>query len=406
MAVVAVVCLAGGSADAQSTRTEEIDQARRDKQARLWPEQESPLVRQANGILERGLQEGIEDGYGSNGPQLILGGMRSGHGMALGGGYRKSDIWQERFGFRTTARFTIQDAYMADARLDFHTLTGERGFVNLYMKWESSPQMDFYGLGPHSRTEDRSSFLLEDFAADFQAGVVLSNNLRIGATGGGVFVKAGVGRRTGVPPTVDLFPGDLAPGLGVGGIEFDRWGGFIAFDTRDHPSGTRSGGLVGLRFRQYFDRTLDTYDFRQAEFEFQRFMPYFNRTRVIAFRAAATLSFNSDDNQVPVFFMPTVGGNNNLRSFSRFRYYDNHMVFMSVEHRWYVFRGLDMTAFVDAGKVIPRKADLDFSELEVSWGLGFRMRLRDAVIMRTDFAVGRDGFRMIWTFSDIFKIDY
>jgi hypothetical protein len=79
---------------------------------------------------------------------------------------------------------------------------------------------------------------------------------------------------------------------------------------------------------------------------------------------------------------------------------------VSVEHRWYVFRGLDMAVFADAGKVIPRKAALDFSDLEFSWGLGFRTRLRDAVIMRNDFAVGRDGFRAMWTFSDIFKIGY
>ena len=60
----------------------------------------------------------------------------------------------------------------------------------------------------------------------------------------------------------------------------------------------------------------------------------------------------------------------------------------------------------DAGKVIPRKADLDFSDLELSAGIGFRTRLRDLVIMRTDFAFGSEGFRIAWTFSDIFKIDY
>ena len=104
--------------------------------------------------------------------------------------------------------------------------------------------------------------------------------------------------------------------------------------------------------------------------------------------------------------MPTIGGNNDLRGFARYRYHDNHSLFVSVEHRWYVFRGLDMAIFGDAGKVIPRKASVDFSDLEVSWGIGFRARVRDAVIMRTDFAVGRDGFRAMWTFSDIFKIDY
>ena len=403
----AVLLAQAAPAPAQTTRAEVIDQARRDKQARLWPERESPLVRQANNLVERGLREGIADGSGANGFQVLLGGMRSGHGTSFGGGWRKTDIWEERLGFRTTGRLTIQGAYMVDGRLDFNTLTGERAFLNLYTKYERSPKMDFYGLGPRSRLDDRSSFLLEDFSIDFQAGVDLSNHLRFGATGGGVLVKTGRGRRSGFPATVDAFTPAEAPGIGEGDtIEFNRWGGFIVFDHRDSPAGARDGGVYGIRFRQYFDRTLDKYNFRQAEFEFQHYIPYFNGTRVIAFRAATTLSFNADDQQVPVFFMPSVGGNDDLRSFGRYRYYDNHAIFLSAEHRWYVFRGLDMALFVDAGKVISRKADLDLSDLELSWGLGFRVRLRDLVMMRTDFAVGRDAFRIMWTFSDIFKIDY
>lgn len=410
----AVLLVQAAPAPAQTTRAEEIDQARRDKQARLWPEHESPLVRRANDLIERGFREGIEDGYGANGPQIVLGGMRSGHGMSFGGGYRKTDIWQERLGFRTTGRLTVQDAYMVDARLDFQglqrrtafsELTG-RSFFNLYAKYESSPQMDFYGLGPFSRQENRSSYLLEDFSVDFQLGLALATNWRFGVTGGGVFVKTGRGRRSGVPSATDEFGLIEAPGIGLGGMDFDRWGTFVVFDHRNTPSGTSSGGVYGARFRQYFDRTHDLFSFRQAEFEFQQFVPYFNETRVIAFRASSTLSFRADDQFVPVFFMPTIGGNDDLRGFARYRYHDLNAVFLSAEHRWYVFRGLDMTVFADAGKVIPRKADLDFSDLEVSWGVGFRTRLRDAVIMRTDFAFGRDGFRMIWTFSDIFKIDY
>ena len=81
VALVSALTLFSQSAQAQTIRAEEIDQARRDKQARLWPESESPLVRQANGLVERGFREGVEDGYGANGPQVVLGGMRSGHGM-------------------------------------------------------------------------------------------------------------------------------------------------------------------------------------------------------------------------------------------------------------------------------------------------------------------------------------
>ena len=407
VALVSALTLFSQSAQAQTIRAEEIDQARRDKQARLWPESESPLVRQANGLVERGFREGVEDGYGANGPQVVLGGMRSGHGMSFGGGYRKTDIWSERIGVRLTGRLTIQDAYMVDGRVDFQGLQTDRSFINLYLKYESSPQMDFYGLGPFSDEGDRSSYLLEDFSTDFQAGITLADNLRIGVTGGAVVAKTGRGRRSGVPSATDEWTLRQAPGIGLGTLDFDRWGGFIAFDNRDLPSGTRRGGVYGARFRQYFDRSsFDLFNFRQAEFEFQQFIPYNNETRVIALRATSTMSFREDDQFVPVFFMPTIGGNDDLRSFARYRYHDLNSLFLSAEHRWYIFRGLDMAVFVDAGKVIPRKKDIHFSDLQASWGFGFRTRLRDTIVMRTDFAFGRDGARMIWTFSDIFKIDY
>ena len=57
------------------TREEAIEQARRDKMARLWPERESPLADQVNQLVERGLLDGFESGKGANGWQIVLGGM-------------------------------------------------------------------------------------------------------------------------------------------------------------------------------------------------------------------------------------------------------------------------------------------------------------------------------------------
>jgi outer membrane protein assembly factor BamA len=393
-------------AQSQSTRDEEIDLARRDKQARLWPERESPLVRQANDLVERGFREGVEDGYGANGPQVVLGGMRSGHGTSFGVGYRKTDIGGERIGVRTTGRMTVHGAYMVDARVTLQGLEFGRSFSNIYAKYEKSPRMDFYGLGPFSASADRSSYQLEDVSVDAQFGIALSDHWRVGITAGHVSADTGPGHRPDTPSTIDEFTPLEAPGIGIGRIDFVRGGGFLVFDTRNTPSGTRRGGVYGMRWRRYVDRTHDLFDFKQAEFDFQQYVPFFNETHVLAFRAATTISFQDEGQFVPVFLMPTLGGNSDLRGFARYRYHDNHSILVSVEHRWYVFRGLDVAIFADTGKVIPRKAALDFSDLEFSWGLGFRTRLRDAVIMRNDFAVGRDGFRAMWTFSDVFKIGY
>ena len=49
---------------------------------------------------------------------------------------------------------------------------------------------------------------------------------------------------------------------------------------------------------------------------------------------------------------------------------------------------------------------LHFSDLKYSGGIGFRFRLADAVVSRIDFAVGREGFRWMWTFADIYRVRY
>src|SRR5215510_10514247 len=130
--IAALLTLGARDVCAQSTRAEEIAQARRDQQARLWPERESPKVAHANALAERGFREGIDDGRGASGPQFVLGGMRSGQGMSAGIGWRQTDFWRERLGFRTTARATWHRAYMFDARLDVHPLSFFRWYANVY----------------------------------------------------------------------------------------------------------------------------------------------------------------------------------------------------------------------------------------------------------------------------------
>ena len=73
----------------------------------------------------------------------------------------------------------------------------------------------------------------------------------------------------------------------------------------------------------------------------------------------------------------------------------------ALEHRWYVFSGLEMAAFVDAGQTVPKKGRIGFSDLNYSGGLGMRVRLQNAVVLRMDVARSREGVRWIWSLSDI-----
>ena len=146
-----------------------------------------------------------------------------------------------------------------------------------------------------------------------------------------------------------------------------------------------------------------TFAFRQAEIEAQQYFPYFNRSRVIAVRGAVILSYPKGDDAVPFYLQPTLGGSDDLRGFVPYRFRDYHSLILGLEHRWHAFSLLDMALFVDAGKVVPIKRDLTPTNLHYSGGIGFRFRLRSAIVSRIDFAASTEGFRIVWTFSDIFS---
>lgn len=150
-----------------TTRAEAIAEARDEKVAELWPERQSPLVNKVNALVERGFKEGLDSGRGANGPQIVLGGMRPGQGFTAGLGYRQSDLWQERLGYRATARGTFQGAYLLDFDLDFQGLRTERTSMQWYTKFESSPDIDYYGLGNSSPQEAHTSYAYDDLTSDF-----------------------------------------------------------------------------------------------------------------------------------------------------------------------------------------------------------------------------------------------
>jgi hemolysin activation/secretion protein len=105
---------------------------------------------------------------------------------------------------------------------------------------------------------------------------------------------------------------------------------------------------------------------------------------------------------VPFYLQPVLGGNDDLRGYQRYRFYDDNSFIGTIEHRWHSFAGMDVAAFVDLGKVAADADLLYRTNLRASFGIGFRFRVRNKVIMRIDQAYGNEGYRFMWTFSDIF----
>ena len=399
--IAALLLFAGRTQAQPRTRAELIEDARDEKRATLWPERESPMVQQVNGLVERGLGDGLESGKGANGWQLVLGGMRSGQGMSVGVGYRRFDIWRERLDYRVTARGTPQLAFLLDFELDFASISSER-FEVVYEVRELAPD----GLlrpGRDSLESNRTSYLFDDLSTDLVAGFEPFANFSAGLTAGWLGIHTGSGKRGGVPSTEEVFTSETTPGLGQD-TDFFRWGGFVAYDWRDSRSGARSGGFYGARFREYNDVNENLYGFKQGEFDFQQYFPYFNETRVVAFRVMAIVSFAENGQRLPFYLQPTLGGNDDLRGFQRYRFYDDNAIFASVEHRWHAFTGLEMAVFADAGKVslesFRHRLQRPRRERRHRLSLSHVRRRREPHRLR----LRARGFRWMWTFDDIFRV--
>ena len=57
---------------------------------------------------------------------------------------------------------------------------------------------------------------------------------------------------------------------------------------------------------------------------------------------------------------------------------------------------------MDAGKVTADKHDLNFRDLDVSYGVGFRFHSNSAFIARLDLAFSREGFIPLLRFEHAF----
>jgi hypothetical protein len=334
--------------------------------------------------------------------QIAIGGMRSGQGAAFGVGYRRSDLFRDRLGFRTTVRGSFETAWMADAQVYFPPLRTERGFLDVYLKYEFSPQMDYYGEGPSTSLDDRTSYRLEDFLFWVRGGWEFYDFLRIGGTAGAHDIETASGERSGVPSIEEVFDPSTVPGLFIDG-RFMRTGIFVQVDWRDNPGGPRYGGNYKLEWTQYWDMTdADQFNFRQIDAVIDQYWPYSNRTRVFALHLQGTYTFAADGQQVPFYLQPTLGGNDDLRSYQRYRFHANNRFYLNFEHRWHSFAGMDVAVFVDAGKVANEARLLYRENLRLSAGIGFRFKIAETVIMRIDQAYGNEGYRFMWTFNNIF----
>jgi hypothetical protein len=138
-----------------------------------------------------------------------------------------------------------------------------------------------------------------------------------------------------------------------------------------------------------------TWSFRRLDADFIQHIPVLRETWVLSLRGQAQTTVRDQDN-VPYFLLPSLGSGSTLRAYPSWRFRDRHSLLVSAEWRWIPNRyGMDMAVFYDAGKVTPRREELNFTSLKHNWGIGVRFHGPSVTVLRFEVARGSEGWHLV-----------
>ena len=397
-AFAAMVAILASQAAAQQTRHELLERQRVEKAKNLEPYEpgkvEKWVLKLENPRFNLAPHNGFFVTYGySHKP--------TGSGLGVGTGYRH-DLFGRRARVELEAGISYKNYQLLRADFSLPYLLRDRLELGVEATYHHHPQEDFFGLGPRSLRQDRVSYLFDN--REYQGRIVGRPRdwLEVGARAGRLSPSLGRGTDKGFPSIEERFSEASAPGLLIQ-PDFGYGDVFAEVDYRDQPGNARDGGRYMVMWRLYADSDLDQYAFRVFDAQLQQFFPIFDKKRVFAVQARVIAASPEDGHEVPFYFKPTLGGGHSLRSLRDFRYRDDNVLYFNVEYRWEAFSILDMALFTDWGKVAEDPGDLDLSDLERGYGIGFRFNTPKAVFLRLDVATGAgEGTRFLLKFSKMF----
>lgn len=365
-------------AHAQSSRTEEIASQQTKKSGELAPEAES----RAEQVLNRWTLNPDPAGF-----YPLFDSPFPGGGFSMGVGYQHHLPRGVRAGGGVA--WTVANFKLVEGRLGVPLQRDNRLRVDVRGRWIDAPSVRFYGLGPESTTDDRTSYGYRPSNLMATATALPLSWFRL--EGGYALQNAA----TTDDEEVEMrFPGEESPGLGQD-LAYNVVGGSIAFDTRPSRSYSDHGSELRAEWRRYSERKDQPYSFDQTEVEATQLVPLVGRYFVLAFRGMVTVTDPHEGDTLPFMLAPHVGSGSTLRGFRNRRFQDRHRLVLNGEYRWQASRYLNMALFYDAGQVQPDTDRFRWRAFETAYGIGARFHTPTSNVLRLEIARSREGWVLV-----------
>ena len=390
LTVVSLLVAPQLEAQEPETREEVLLRKRREKAQSLSPYGVTKAEARVKGIEDARFPQKIFQ-KGWRGFRPVIGGMPSGSGTVLGGGYIRG-LETEYFQFQANGRWSTKGYTMADAELVIPPpQIGRRIELKLRGEYRDFTSLRFYGLGNDSSADDESTYLLNDRSVTGYFWLNPRGLLSLGAMGGFVSTLTdGSGEDDSIE---DVFAPGAVPGFQDPRTEYGFTGGWVELDIRNKWEEPPVGIVARVTSARYEDTGISRHDFTRIVGDVKAYVPLGRRNRVLALRLRTSHSLADDGKEVPFYLMESLGGAKDIRGFLEYRFRDTRNFLVSAEYRWEVWNYTDFSFFFDAGKVFHDPSDFNFKDMHTGYGFGVRVSAPPNFVLRFDLANSTEGLR-------------
>ena len=292
---------------------------------------------------------------------------------------------------------TISGYKRVEAEFLAPRLFDRRGVLSVIGGWREATQVGFYGIGTANTSNDgRANY---SFTQPYLTSTLaVRPTRRFFVLDGGIdYSRWDQGPGGGSAPSVEeIYTPETLPGLGASPTYLHVQGG-AAFDWRQPGAGyARRGGAYGAKVHDFVDTDGD-FGFRRVDYDAVQHIPILRDAWVLSLHGRVETTYGREDQEIPFFMLPALGGGSSLRGFASWRFRDRHSILLQAEWRVLANRFLDMALFYDAGKVTDRRGDLDFTDLKDDFGIGFRLHGMAATPLRIELAKSNEGLALVFS---------
>lgn len=171
----------------------------------------------------------------------------------------------------------------------------------------------------------------------------------------------------------------------------------LQYDTRDFLPNAYRG--VYLRLDQSFNPNVmgKGYNFGLTELTAAWYHRVWS-TATLAMQAHGRVTYGN----TPWGLLSTLGGSHTMRGYFEGRYRDKSEIDCCVELRQHIWRRSGVVAWVGAGTIFPKFADLRWKTVLPNYGVGYRWEFKKRVNVRFDVGFGRGQSGFLFSINEAF----